>query len=439
MAARASSAGTDRGAQLYALVEELYPLCRSITGDGTRATLDIIERFIPLTRTEVPTGRGVFDWEIPREWNIKDAYVKNAAGERVIDFKKHNLHVVNYSVPVRKRMSFEELRPHLFSLPDHPTWIPYRTSYYKESWGFCLEHRILESLPKGEYEVCIDSTLSDGSLTYAELFLPGESSDEILIYTHICHPSLCNDNLSAIAVATLLAQSASARQRALSYRFVFAPTTIGGITWLALNEARVDKIKHGLVLASLGDAGRFVYKRSRRGNADIDRIVEYVVTGAGSGIAEDFSPYGYDERQFCSPGFNLPVGRLTRTPNGRYPEYHTSADNLNFISPEALDASLRTCEHICEIADGNRTYLNLLPKCEPRLGPRGLFNRVGGNNPSEFEHAVLWVLNQADGTNDLLEIARKAGIDFATMASAAKALQEVQLIRSVDQAAGSAR
>ena len=281
-----AGAAADRGAQLFALVEELYPICRSITGNGTRATLDVLERYVPLERTEVPTGRKVFDWEIPREWNIRDAYIKNSAGERIVDFKRHNLHVVNYSTPVRARMTLRELRPHLFSLPEHPDWIPYRTSYYKDAWGFCLPHRQLESLPDGDYEVCIDSTLTAGSLTYAEAYLPGESGDEVLIYTHICHPSTCNDNLSAIAVATFLAQSVGARTRRLSYRFVFAPTTIGGVTWLALNEPRVGRIRHGLVLASLGDRGQFVYKRSRRGNADVDRIVEYVLERASAGLVE---------------------------------------------------------------------------------------------------------------------------------------------------------
>jgi aminopeptidase-like protein len=428
MDAGVASAATDRGAQLFALVEELYPICRSITGNGTRATLEMLERYVTLQRTEVPTGRKVFDWEIPREWNIRDAYIKNAAGERIVDFKRHNLHVVNYSTPVSARMTLGELRPHLFSLPQQPDWIPYRTSYYKDSWGFCLPHRQLESLPDGEYEVCIDSTLTNGSLTYAEAFMPGESSDEVLIYTHICHPSTCNDNLSAIAVATFLAQSIGARARRLSYRFVFAPTTIGGVTWLALNEPRVGRIRHGLVLASLGDRGQFVYKRSRRGNADVDRIVEYVLEQTSAGVAEDFSPYGYDERQFCSPGFNLPVGRLTRTPNGRYPEYHTSADDLSFITAASLDGALRICERVCELAEANVAYVNLSPKCEPRLGPRGLFNRGMPGNPTEFEHAILWILNQSDGTNDLLDIALKSKIGFSVLTAAANALCEAKLI-----------
>lgn len=419
------------GAELHAFVRELYPICRSITGAGTRQTLDAIGRLVPLERTEVPSGTKVFDWEVPREWNIRDAWIKNSAGERVVDFRDHNLHVVNYSTPVHARMSLADLRPHLHSLPEHPQWIPYRTSYYRDGWGFCLKHDVLESLPEGEYEVCIDATLSPGSLSLAEAVLPGESRDEILVWTHVCHPSLANDNLSAIAVAAFLARSLAARPRALTYRFVFAPTTIGAITWLALNESSVGRIRHGLVLASLGDRGPYVYKRSRRGNAEVDRVVEYVLEREGSGSAEDFSPYGYDERQFCSPGFDLPVGRFTRTPNGRYEEYHTSADNLEFVTAESLGASLAACERICTLLEGNRRYRNLAPKCEPRLGPRGLYRNATGRNPSEFEHALLWVLNQSDGSNDLLSIARRSGIDFAVISNAATAAREAGLLETL--------
>lgn len=420
---------SEAGAQLHAFASELYPICRSITGAGTRATLDAVSRIVALERVEVPTGTKVFDWDVPREWNIRDAWIKNATGERVVDFQRHNLHVMSYSTPVRARMSLAELRPHLFSLPEQPTWIPYRTSYYRDNWGFCLTHDALQALPEGEYEVCIDSTLEPGALSFGQAVLPGDSSEEILIWTHVCHPSLANDNLSAIAVAAHLARSLAARPRALTYRFVFAPTTIGAITWLALNEARVGRIKHGLVLASLGDRGSFVYKRSRRGDAEVDRVVEHVIGTEGS--VEDFSPYGYDERQFCSPGFDLPVGRFSRTPNGRYPEYHSSADNLDFITAESLGASLEACERVCSVLEGNVRYRNLLPKCEPRLGPRGLYRNATGRNPSEFEHALLWVLNQSDGTRDLLSIAQRSRLDFAVIANAATAARDAGLLEAV--------
>ncbi len=417
------------GAAMHGFARELYPICRSITGAGTRATLDAISRIVPLERVEVPTGTKVFDWDVPREWNIRDAWIKNAAGEKVVDFQRHNLHVMSYSTPIRARLSLAELRPHLFSLPEQPSWIPYRTTYYRDNWGFCLTHEALQALPEGEYEVCIDSTLEPGALSFGQAVLPGDSSQEILIWTHVCHPSLANDNLSAIAVAAHLARSLAARPRAYTYRFVFAPTTIGAITWLALNEANVGRIRHGLVLASLGDRGAFVYKRSRRGDAEVDRVVEHVIGTEGS--VEDFSPYGYDERQFCSPGFDLPVGRFSRTPNGRYPEYHSSADNLDFITAESLGASLQACERICSVLEGNVTYRNLLPKCEPRLGPRGLYRNASGRNPSQFEHALLWVLNQSDGTRDLLSIAQRSKMDFASIVEAATAARDAGLLEAV--------
>ena len=424
-------AARDQGAAAYALIEELYPICRSITGPGVTATLDIIERFVPLKRTQVPTGTKVFDWEVPREWTIRDAFIKNAAGDRVVDFKKHNLHVVSYAVPLRAKMSRTELEPYLYSIPENPDWIPYRTSYYRESWGFCVSQRQREALGDGPFEVEIDSDLKPGVLTYGEALLKGETEEEVLIYTHICHPSLCNDNLSAIAVACLLAQRLAARTHGLSYRFIFGPVTIGSITWLAMNEARVANIRHGLVLASLGDRGALTYKRSRRGDAEIDRILGFLAETGRVGAIEDFSPYGYDERQFCSPGFNLPVGRLTRTPNARYAEYHTSADNLDFVTSEALGDSLAALETIIAIIELNARYINLAPKCEPRLGPRGIFRNTGGRNPSEFEHAILWVLNQSDGGPDLLSIAAKSKLSFSLIAEAATALAEAGLLARV--------
>ncbi len=418
------------GATAYSTIQELFPICRSITGRGVRDTLDIIGRRIPLSRTEVASGTPAFDWVVPREWNIEDAYIKDAEGRRIVDFRVSNLHVVNYSVPVKARMSLQELRPHLHTLPAHPDWIPYRTTYYRDAWGFCLSQRQYDGMSDGEYEVCIDSRFTQGSLTLAECVVPGDVEDEVLIYAHDCHPSLCNDNLAALSVAALLAQRRLvSTSRHYTWRFVFGPATIGSITWLQLNEARVGSIRHGLVLASLGDRGALTYKRSRRGNAEIDRVCDYVIAGRHSGHIEDFSPYGYDERQFCSPGFNLPVGRLTRTPNGRYAEYHTSADNLQFVTPQALADSLRACEEILSVLDTNGRYLNLSPKCEPRLGPRGLFNLVGGHSPGDFEHAVLWVLNQSDGESDLLAIARKSGLHYELVAGAAAALVKAQLLR----------
>jgi aminopeptidase-like protein len=408
------------GARAYEFVRELYPICRSITGAGVRQTLGLVGRRLPLEMHEVPSGTPVFDWQVPREWNIRDAYVKAPDGTRVIDFRQSNLHVVSYSTPVRGRMTLAELRPHLHTLPDAPDLIPYRTSYYKPSWGFCLRHRDLLALPEGEYEVCIDSELTQGSLTYAECHLPGETDDEVLICTHVCHPSLANDNASGIAVATELADVLSASPHRYSYRFVFAPGTIGAITWLARNEGNVGRIAHGLVLGLMGDPGPLTYKKSARGDALVDRLGAHVVsTLSAASRVEDFSPYGYDERQYCSPGFDLPVGRLTRSANDAYPEYHTSADDLNLVQPRFLADSLCAVARIVEGLERNATYVNTLPKCEPQLGKRGLYRVTGGTHPSGREHALLWVLNQSNGRRSLLDIAERAGMPFTVIRSAA--------------------
>jgi aminopeptidase-like protein len=415
------------GQEMHRFMAGLYPICRSITGDGVRRTLAAIRERIPLEIHEVPSGTPVFDWTVPREWNIRDAWIKDPSGRKVVDFQEHNLHVLNYSVPVHEKLPLEELKKRLFTLPDKPDLIPYRTSYYKETWGFCLRHRTLEELPDGEYEVFIDSTLEDGALTYGECFLPGESEREILLSTHVCHPSLCNDNLSGIAVMTWLAAEIRKRPRRYSYRFLFIPGTIGSITWLALNEDKARNIVHGLVAVNLGKGG-FHYKKSRRGNAEIDRAVLAVLRESGD--VEEFVPFGYDERQYCSPGFNLPVGSLTRTPYGRYPEYHTSADNLDLVNPEALEGSLRTYLAVMDVLEGNRRYENLNPKCEPQLGRRGLYRNIGGDDAGRArELALLWTLNLSDGEHCLLDIAERSGMSFAAIREAADALLEVGLLR----------
>jgi aminopeptidase-like protein len=419
------------GQELYDLMAELYPICRSLTGAGQRQTLDILRRRIDLTVHEVPSGTAVFDWTVPKEWNIRAAYIKDVRGRKIIDFADSNLHVVGYSVPVRRRMSFAALKPHLFSLPDHPDWIPYRTSYYREDWGFCLSHRQLLEMKDGEYKVCIDSTLADGAMSYGECFLRGERAEEVLISCHICHPSLANDNLTGIAIATLLAQHLSVAPRRYSYRFLFTPGTIGSIAWLCRNESRVGAIRAGLVLACLGDAGSFTYKKSRRGDALIDRAVPQALRDAGEGYQTiEFSPYGYDERQFCSPGFNLPIGCLMRTPHGCFPEYHTSADNLEFVRPEYLAGSYARCREIIEILDENRTFINLNPKCEPQLGKRGLYGSIGGASGSRSrELALLWVLNGSGSDATLLDIAERSGLPFNAIADAARDLEQHGLLR----------
>lgn len=412
------------------LILELYPICRSITGDGVRGSLSIIGQVLPLEVREVPTGTRVFDWVVPKEWNIRDAYVKGQDGQKVVDFQRSNLHVLNYSVPVRKRVSLDELKKHLFTLADHPTWIPYRTSYYDENWGFCISHDQFTKLPDGEYEVVIESSLADGSLTYGEAHLTGEEEREVLISTHVCHPSLCNDNLSGIAVAAFLGDLLGRLSLRYSYRFLFIPGTIGSITWLSLNESQVGRIQHGLVLACLGDRGGMTYKKSRRGTAVIDRAATHVLaqTAARYEIVE-FSPYGYDERQFCSPGFNLPVGCLMRTPHGCYSEYHTSADDLDFVDPASLVDSLLTCLRIVAVLEGERVYVNQNSKCEPQLGKRGLYGKIGGTGGERTNQmALLWVLNLSDGQHSLLDIAERSGLNFFSIRWAATLLAEHGLL-----------
>ena len=420
------------GEELRRFVADLYPICRSITGNGIRQTLVMIKNRIPLQIFEVSTGTPAFDWKVPKEWNIRDAYIKAPGGKRVVDFQQCNLHVMNYSAPMHATLPLNEIRPHLFTIPEHPDWIPYRTSYYKEDWGFCLAHNQMLALEGGDYEVCIDSTLEDGHLTYGECYLTGRSSDEVLISCHACHPSLANDNLSGLAVATFLAQHLSGRDLHYSYRFLFIPGTIGAITWLAQNCETIGRIRHGLVLTCIGDASGFHYKKSRRGNAEIDRAVACVLKDCGeSSEILDFSPYGYDERQYCSPGFNLPVGCLMRSVWGTFPEYHTSADNLDFIQPASLAGSLQACMSIVDVLENNRRYLNQNPCCEPQLGKRNLYRSTGGQSISTEINAQLWVLNLSDGEHSLLDIAERSGLSFAAIHGAAELLHENGLLARI--------
>jgi aminopeptidase-like protein len=421
------------GYAIYQLVKELYPICRSITGDGVRETLNVLTKHVPLEVYEVPTGTRVFDWQVPKEWNIRDAWIKDDNGNVLLDFKTNNLHVLNYSIPVHMQVELEELKKNLYTLPEHPDWVPYKTSYYKETWGFCLSHRQLLSLKPGKYEVFIDSELKEGHLTYGELFIEGQSSEEFLISTHICHPSLCNDNLSGIGVATFLAKIISQNNPRYSYRFLFIPATIGSITWLALNEKATSAIKFGLVATLLGNDAGFTYKKSRQGEAPIDKAVEHFFKHSSiGGCIVPFSPFGYDERQYCSPGFNLPVGCLTRTTYGQFPEYHSSADNLSFISPEKLHEALNVFLLIISIIERNRTFINLNPKCEPQLGRRELYSTIGGKNEKQVDQlTLLWVLNMSDGTKSLLDIAELSNSPFDSIFESAKLLYDKDLIKPI--------
>jgi aminopeptidase-like protein len=420
------------GAELHGLCRRLFPIVRSITGTGVRDTLRILGEYINLDLHEVPSGTPVFDWTVPPEWNVSAAHITSESGERIVDLADHSLHLVSYSEPVKARLTLEQLQPHLHSLPEHPDWIPYRTSYYARSWGFCLPHSRREALRPGNYDVVVDTTLKAGSLTYGECVIPGETDREILVSTHVCHPSLANDNLSGISVATFLARHLMARadRPAYTYRFIFIPGTIGSITWIARNHDKLHKIAGGVVLSGIGDPGPLHYKRTKSGCAVVDRVFGRVLHRRGQPFhIEDFSPYGYDERQFNSPGINVPVGCFTRTPFGRYPEYHTSGDNLDLITPAALEESLDACREALAELDLVQTYRNLAPNCEPQLGRRGLYDETGGDNDRKSaQMALLWMLSYSEGTHSTLDISELSGLDLATLDRAARRLAAVDLL-----------
>lgn len=421
----------DMGQAIYALACRIFPLCRSITGKGVRDTIDILGDYIDIDRHDVPSGTQVFDWTVPDEWIVRDAYVTDPLGNRIIDFKTSNLHLMNYSIPVHRVMPLTELKAHIHTLPSQPDLIPYKTAYYTDAWGVCMAHRDFLALPEGDYEVVIDTEKTPGHLHYGEYLHSGSSKKEVLLYAHICHPSLANDNCSGLALLTCLAAHMKPMQTYYSYRFIFAPGTIGSLAWLSANEDRLSNVAHGLVLSCVGDGGNANYKRSRRHDAQIDRIAACTRCGEdqhGLTIA-DFSPYGYDERQLCSLGFDLPIGLLQRSAFGTFPEYHTSADNLDFIRPKHLGSSFRMVKDMIDALERNWTPLNISPKGEPQLSKYGLFSTIGGHKSnSERTLAYLWILNLADGYQTLLDIAERSNLPFTEIAAAAAELQEARLV-----------
>ncbi len=419
------------GAALHALAARLWRLPRSITGPGMRETLAILGESAPIRIDGVPSGTPILDWEAPQEWIFRSARLTAPEGRVLADAATQNLQVLNFSVGYQGRVSLEELRPHLFSLPDRPERIPYRTSYYRENWGFCVPHRVVEALLPGDYEVAIDAEHRDGRLEWGEALLPGETAEEVLFSTHCCHPQMANDNLSGLVVMTALAAELAARpRRRLTYRFLFVPGTIGAIAWLATHEAEARRIRHGLVAAGLGDGGGFHYKKTRHGAAPVDFAVPRALARLGEPVTvEPFVPFGYDERQYASPGFDLAVGSLTRTPWGRYPEYHTDADDLDFVRPAALERSLAAYRAVVDELESREVYRNLRPKGEPRLGRHGLYRAIGGDEAGrERELALLWVLNLSDGENDLATIAERAAMPEAAIREAAAALVAAGLL-----------
>lgn len=427
------ASATDTAERMRAWMTRAYPVCRSITGDGVRRTLDLLEAALPdgvvLARSAVPSGTRVFDWTVPDEWNVREAWIAAPDGRRVADVADHTLHLVSYSVPVRARLPLDELREHLHSLPEHPAWIPYRTSYYHRDWGFCLPDAVLRALEPGDYEVVVDTTLEPGELVYGEVLLPGRSEDEVVISSHVCHPSLANDNLTGLAVALeLIRHLERLTDRHLSYRFLFAPGTIGSLTWLHRHRADLERVRHGLVITGLGGGGPLVYKQTRHGLRTVDRAAAHVVRRRG-GEVRAYSPYGYDERQFNSVGFDLPIGRLTRTPHGEYPEYHTSADDLAFVDDAELDDALRAIEDVIAVLEDDRVCTNLSPHGEPQLGRHGLYPTTGGRTADDTVMAMLWTMGLSDGATSLLDVAERSGLTFAQVHGAARALAGAGLLR----------
>jgi aminopeptidase-like protein len=421
------------GADLHGLAARLFPIARSLTGPGVRETLAVLEEVAgtPMERHRWATGEQVFDWTIPDEWAIRDAWVRDPSGATVVDFADSNLHVLGYSEPVRRRVPLEELQGHLHSIPDLPHAIPYVTSYYRRRWGFCLPHERRERLVPGDYEVCIDADLGPGDLEVGEVTLPGALPDEVLFSTYVCHPSLANNELSGPVIAAHLARALRDRPRRLTYRILFLPETIGSIAYLhRFGDRLLERLRAGYVITCAGDPGPFTYKRSRRGDSLADRAAEHVLRASGAPHeVVDFFPTGSDERQFCSPGFNLPVGSLMRTMYGRYPEYHTSLDDLSFVTPEALAGTLEMYLAIVDALEANETLATTVPYGEPQLGKRGLYGSTGGQSHTQEEQmAMLWVLNLADGRHSLLDTAERAALPFELVERVAERLRLAGLL-----------
>ena len=445
----------NEGHSMYDLIKKLFPICRSITGNGTRNSLKIISKILPIQIHEISTDTEVFDWKIPKEWNINDAYIKNSSGEKILDFKISNLHILNYSSPIHKKITLDELKDHIFTDSKHPDEIPYRTTYYSENWGFCMSHNQFLNLKDDIYEIFIDSTLEKGSLTYGEYFVKGKNDYEILFSCYICHPSMCNDSLSGVALTVELGEYIKNLEinPNYSYRFLFIPETIGSITWLSQNKEKINKIKHGLVVTCVGDSGKMTYKKTRQNDTEINNTVISVLKESKKNHEIlDFFPSGSDERQYCSPGINLEVGCLTRSMFTRYSEYHTSSDNLNFVNVESLQDSFLIYKKIISKLENNYgkffnkkdiksikqssnvdpVYLNLFPNCEPHLGKRKIYHSIGGQNPIYDvikERALMWILSYSDGTNSLKDISILSNIEMNILNDAAQLLLEKKLIK----------
>ena len=422
------------GESIYDLCRQLFPICRSLTGEGVRKTLGILKGILPdLKIRSVPSGERCFDWEVPPEWNIRDAFIIDPSGNKIVEFQTSNLHVVGYSIPVDREIELDELQQHLYSLPDQPDVIPYVTSYYQPRWGFCLTHRQRESLAPGRYRVVIDSTLQPGELNYGELLIPGETEQEVFLSTYVCHPSMANNELSGPALTTALGNWLGRRSRRLSYRLVFVPETIGSIVYLSQHLQEMKRrVVAGYVVTCVGDNRDYSFLPSRNGQTLADQAALHVLEHT----CPDFKRYSYldrgsDERQYCSPGVDLPVASIMRSKYGEYPEYHTSADNLDLISPQGLQGAFDVYRRVLECLESNQT-----PKvtvcCEPQLGKRGLYPTTSTRDTKRMVADMMNLLAYSDGTKSLLQIAQTIGAPIENLVPIAHRLKDEGLLVTVD-------
>ncbi len=439
------------------VLQKLYPICRSLTGEGVVQSLEILTEITELTFHTVPSGTAVYDWEVPPEWNINDAYIKNSDGNRVVDFNDHNLHVVNYSTPVQSKLHFSELKDHLHTLPNMPDAIPYRTTYYERDWGFCLRHSTVEGMDEDEtYEVCIDSSLdSDGVLTYADAKIEGRSDKEYIISTYCCHPSLANDNLSGLVAATVLFEQLKQKETYHSYRLIIVPETIGSISYLSENEAEMKDVDGGYVLTTVAGGGSFDYKCSFVGDHPVDKAARWALQNDDY-TEHDFAPSGSDERQYSSPGFRVPTGTIAKDKYYEYDEYHTSKDNLDFISPEDLLESVKRYLKAIDLLEKNRTYKRVDPHCEFKLDRHNLSPTIGGQKkqPTHLDDesheafsyelevdesisgdvydAIQWLMFGCDSKTSLFQLAEKSGMSVDILYQAAQKLRTAELLEEAE-------